>query len=107
MNKPYKKRGYLLPRGFKNLIDVVKPKVADEDVPSFRVFDLPPIVGQVAVPSVLTVGKLADMLSQKPSRIVKDVKKLFGYPVTARHLLRFSEIEQVLRLYGFRATQTS
>lgn len=107
MNKPDKKRGYLLPRGCKDLIDVVKPKVADKEVPSVRVFDLPPIVGQITVPSALAVGKLAEMLNQKPSRVVKDVWKLFGHPVTARHLLQFFEIEQVVRLYGFTATQTS
>jgi len=107
MNKPDKKRGYLLPRGCKNLIDVLKPKVTDEEVPSVRVFDLPPIVGQIKVPSVLTIGKLAAMLNQKPSRIVKDVWRLFGHPVTERHLLQFFEIEQVVRLYGFTTKQTS
>jgi len=88
-------------------MDVLKLKAEEEEVPPVRVFELPPLVGRIMVPSGLRVGDLANMLKQRPSRIAKDVLKLFGRSVTARHTLDFFEIEQVVRLYGFTATQTS
>src|SRR5215475_9741818 len=87
----YTKRHYLLPKGCKDLIDVInlhkaKPpfpwhttkslqtelETSLEDASSL----LPPITGEILVSQPITVGELAKLLSQKPFMIIADLMML-------------------------------
>ena len=94
-----KKRGYLLPKGCNDLIDVLKPKPKRGPEPVVRTIMLPPIVGELTLPAVMTVGGLANGLTQKPSRIIADIVKLFGSVVTAHNFVQLHEVSQEVRLY--------
>ena len=96
-----KKRGYLLPKGCKDLIDVLNPKVEPKQKSAVRTIPLPPIVGEMTLPDQMTVGELADALKQKPSRIIADFMRLFGKSVTMHQTVYPHDISQVIRLYGF------
>jgi len=98
-----KKRGYLLPKGSKDLIDVLKPKVAHPQQSSVRTICVPPIIGEMVVPVQMTVGQLADALKQKPSKIIADVEMLFDESVSKHAMLNPNHIMQLVRLYGYTA----
>jgi len=123
------KRGYLLPEGCKDLMDVLKlkPKQPLPYVPAHLIdllkrepqllkfkpeqplphnpAPLPPILGEIAVPMQTTVSKLAALLGQNPLQIVADVLQL-GFFVSTKQLLSFEIISSVARKYGFIAIKT-
>src|SRR6266481_3777332 len=99
MDHDFMKRGYLLPEGCKDLIDVLKLKpgfVAEDckdliDVSKLKpkVFKLKPkqqtpqqpaplpkIVGEIVITEQTSVSQLAALLGQKPFQIVADVMEL-------------------------------
>lgn len=125
------KRGFLLPKGCKDLIDVLKlrpqqraephPIVPPEELnlkPQVAKFEppqpppkqlsvpLPPIVGEIVVPWQTTVSKLAAILGQKPLQIIADVLQL-GFFVSAKDLLTYEIVSCVARKYGFIAIRTA
>jgi len=107
MKRDFSKRGYLLPKGCKDLVDVLKQKGGQSEVPSIRTLDLPPIIGELSLPPVMAVRELARCLNRRPSRIIADLRMLFGDTLSARHTIQFYQIQQVVRLYGFSAKLTS
>jgi hypothetical protein len=110
MEDDFMKRGYLLPEGCKDLIDVwkskgrkpVKPKLAAPATPA----SLPPITGEMMVPASMTVAELGAELTQTPYQIVADLMEL-GIFVTVKHQLDFESISKVLRKYGLVARRAA
>ena len=93
MNYDYSKRGYLLPEGCKDLIDVWKleaqKKALEQQQMPKPIAPLPPIagelvmiaplpltVGEVVIPDRTTLLQLAKLLNQKPFRIIADLMEL-------------------------------
>jgi hypothetical protein len=119
------KRGFLLPEGCKDLIDILKPKWPQLSAPYLTAFKpqlqkfkptqpsspkhplpLPPIVGEVIIPASTSTAQLAALLGQKPFTIIADVMQL-GFFVSANQLLDFEIISSVARKYGFIANRGS
>lgn len=98
------KRGYLLPEGCKDLIDVLKPKVQRGAPPMQPATpaSLPPIVGEMTVAAQMTVSELATALAQKPFRIIADLMEI-GVFANVKQELDFETISRVARKYGFTA----
>lgn len=99
-------RGYLLPEGCKDLIDVLKLNLSDRQPlwqsPVVSLVPLPPLKGELAVKERMTVSELAEVLGQKPYRILADVIEM-GVFVTLTQLIDFRVIARVVRKYGYTA----
>jgi len=120
------KRGYLLPPGCKDLIDVLNLKEKKQQAlitglpqlpPLPEAFEtamkplkptsvwkptsLPPVKGEIIVPAVTTVGKLAALLGQKPYLIIADLMMELGIFAMSTELLDFEAISKVARKHGF------
>ena len=80
MKRSNKRRDYLLPKGCKDLIDVLRKKQES----GVRTIMLPPVISELTVPDMMIVGELADALKQKPSKIIADFKKLSLRPVSTQ-----------------------
>jgi len=104
MENEYMKRGYLLPEGCKDLIDVLESKAPSKPVApkSSPLVPLPPITGEMTVPAHMTVAELAAALAQKPFRIIADLMEI-GVFAQVKQQLDFETISRVLRKYGFTA----
>jgi hypothetical protein len=123
MEHDFMSRGYLLPKGCKDLIDAMRLKSTflpqglepSFDIsklePQFFIFDpkhqsktpvLPPIVGELVVPNPTTVSQLASLLGQKPFQIIGDVMEL-GVFASINQALDFKTISSVARKYGYLA----
>ena|SRR5258708_36417078 len=101
MNDDFMNRGYLLPEGCKDLIDVPKyQQRAKLPAPA----PLPPITGEMAVGDRLTIHQLATLLKQTPYQIVADLME-FGVFARLEDQVEFGLITKVLRKYGFAATK--
>lgn len=121
MEHNYTKRGYLLPEGCKDLIDVLKrkqkpaqcllPLVPKQGAklpkgywrvvkPRKRPHPLPPVKGEIIVPDQTSVSQLAALLGRKPFMIVADLIEM-GVYASVWQLLDFETISRVARKYGF------
>ena len=118
------KRGYLLPPGCKDLIDVLNLKEKQQQAlltglphlpPLPKVFvtpwkptsvskpaSLPPAKGEIIIPPETTVGELAALLDQKAFRIIGDLLEI-GVFATVTEVIGFETISKVARKYGFTA----
>ena len=102
------KRGFLLPDGCKDLSDVPKSKpstvppgpLPKSQSPTVSLKPLPPIIGEIEVPELITVCQLADLLKQKPFKIMADLMEL-KVMVTVNYGISFDVIAKVARKYGF------
>ncbi len=108
MENEYMKRGYLLPEGCKDLIDVSKSKAQHKPMPTkpSPPTPLPPITGEMIVSAQMTVSELATARTQKPFKIIADLMEL-GIFVTVKHQLDFNTITRVVRKYGFTAKKAA
>ena len=61
---------------------------------------LPPISGELAVMDWMTVSELAELLKQKPSKIIEDFKQ-FGWDSNLNPKAPIELIACLIRLYGF------
>lgn len=107
MNYDYSKRGFLLPEGCKDLIDVLK--LADQSKQQQPVLPpplLPPIIGQMEVPDQIAVRELAALVNQKPFQIIADLMGL-GIFANVNQQLDFGTVSRVLRKYGYAAKRTA
>ncbi len=84
-------RGYLLPNGCKDLIDAIK--LQEKQQP-------PAIKGDLLVSEHSTPRELADLLGQKPFKIIADALDL-GIFATVNQSLGFEAISQIARKYGY------
>lgn len=106
MNFEHFERGYLLPKGCKDLIDVInllqpkqKPTLCLKlaSTPSGQ---KPPTDGNILVCEPITVRELALLLKQKPFKIIADLMEL-GFFATVNQCLGFEAVFQVARKYGY------
>lgn len=121
------KRGYLLPHGCKDLHDVLLlkqkhalsmfPHAPDSPValsastytslkPWKLAPALPPVTGEIVIPSHTTVKMLATLLGRKPHEIVADIMQL-GMLATPDNLLDFDTISRIARKYGLTAIRAA
>jgi hypothetical protein len=106
MENEFMSRGYLLPEGCKDLIDVLKLNLSEQQ-PLWQsavvpLAPLPPLKGELAVKERMTVSELAEVLGQIRYRIVADLIEM-GVFATLNHSLDFSVIARVVRKYGYTA----
>ena len=126
MEHDYMKRGYLLPEGCKDLIDVLKlkakfahhyfskpptplaqlPKTYEVIKPVKQPAALPPIKGEIVVPDQATVSQIATLLGQKPFVIIADLM-LIGVFAGVAQVLGFEAVSRVARKYGFIARKAA
>ena len=106
MNFEHFERGYLLPKGCKDLVDVInllqarpKPTVFLKAV-STPTNQEPPSNGDLLVSEPITVGQLASLLKQKPFKIIADLMQL-GFFATVTQCLGFEAVSQIARKYGY------
>jgi hypothetical protein len=120
MGPDYSKRDYLLPKGCKDLIDVLnlqelgilpvswpetRPKLGTVPVPwppgqpTILLHQLPV---ELLIPEGTTVGEFAAMLGQKPFKIIADLMQLGAFAI-GKQLVDFEAIRTVARKYGFEA----
>jgi hypothetical protein len=118
MENEYMKRGYLLPKGCKDLTDVVKPennpKFVWPSLPGKAAFyetaiiswkksdPLTPLMRQIFVSPHTTVKELAALLGQKPFTIICDLVQV-GTFASVDDLIDFKTVSVVARKYGFEA----
>jgi hypothetical protein len=94
----YSKRDYLLPKGCKDLIDLLRvPEPNEKELP----WPVPPQIGEIAVPERVTVKELARLLHQKPFKIVADLMQI-GVFATVDWALPLDAVSKVARMYGYR-----
>src|SRR5215472_9206323 len=122
MDYDFMKRGYLLPKGCKDLIDAMKLKASllpqgGENLLNLSKLKphafilhptpqlpplLPPVVGGIVIPEQTTVSQLAALLGQKPFQIITDILELGVFPLV-NQVLGFKIISNVARKYGYLA----
>ena len=104
-------RGYLLPKGCKDLIDVINLQAT----PPAKIFlkqgsalpNQPPAMkGELLVSEHTTVKELAALLGQKPFTIIADAMQ-FGIFVTVGQPLGFKAIFQIAAKYGYTAKRAA
>ena len=76
------------------------PKLAPNAKPPSN--DFPPLKGEILVSEKTTVAELAELLGQKPFRIVADLMEL-GVFANVKQTVDFELLCEVARKYGFRA----
>ncbi len=116
MENEYMKRGFLLPEGCKDLIDVLKLK--EKAVPWFlpklpivgptgtkplvKGEVLPPFQGEIVIPAHTTVAQLAVLLKKRPFVLIADLMQI-GIFATVSQVLDFETVAKLARKYGFLA----
>jgi hypothetical protein len=120
MNFEHFERGYLLPMGCKDLIDAInlRPKSDAIDLlalsqsktflkkVSWAPIQLPPIKGELVVSKRASVEELAELLGQKPFKIIADAM-LLGIFATVKQSLPFGTVQQIARKYGYIAKRAA
>lgn len=118
MNFEHFERGYLLPTGCKDLIDAINLQAKSDALdflprlhaktffkPSGAPSQLPPIKGELVVSKRASVEELAELLGQKPFKIIADAMNL-GIFATVKQSLPFGTIQQIARKYGYIAKRS-
>src|SRR5262245_16121799 len=115
------KRGFLLPDGCKDLIDVLKLKEHQEfgfgplqalpaqfNLPELppQPPTLPPVNGELIIKSPTTVQDLAAQLGQKPFKIIAELMGI-GIFASVSQVLSFKAISIIARQYGFIAKRAA
>jgi hypothetical protein len=98
MSPDFKKRDFLLPKGCKNLIDVIARR-------GFGTAQRPPAPGQpteLLVSAPVLVADLAALLGQDPPKIVAELMKMGVFATMDQHL-DFEAISKVVAHYGLTA----
>ncbi len=116
------KRGYLLPRGCKDLIDVLN--LNERQGPASGIFarlptmpvppkfpalepeSLPEIKVELVVQMPMTVRHLADQLGQVPFKIIADLMGI-GVFASVSQVLSFEAVSIIARQYGFIARKAN
>lgn len=118
MNYDYSKRGYLLPGGCKDLIDVQKLELKMFEQAWLELQEqrrpkptpLPPVIGEVVIAEHTTVSQLAAILNQKPLQIIADLVEI-GIIATGvgalDRKLNFGTSAKVARKHGYIAKRAA
>ena len=104
MSSDYSKRDYLLPKGCKDLIDVINLQKSQKQELKWQAGEsfnqLPPITGEILLPEGTSVAEFAALLGQKPFKIVADLMGL-GIFANVKQLVDFEAMRKVARKYGY------
>src|ERR1035441_7635392 len=102
----YSKRGYLLPKGCKDLIDVLNLQKSAKLQWPWQVAqpstELPPVAGAIVVREGISVGEFAALLGQKPFNIIADLMEL-GVFASLKQVVDFETMRRLARKYGYEA----
>ena len=98
MNDDYSKRGYLLPEGFKDLIDVFNLASKTQPEPAA----LPQVTQTVLVADPISVPELAVLVKRKPFQIIVDLMAFEIY-ADLNQELDFETASGLLKKYGILA----
>lgn len=106
MQNEFMQRGYLLPEGCKDLIDLLQPKACSpakppSDVPA----NLPPVIGEITIPAYTTVAELSQMIQVTKWQLISDLmaENIF---VTLHQLIPFEVASRLARKHGYLAKST-
>ena len=111
MSPDYSKRSYLLPKGCKDLIDVLKLDHGhhlESNLPPFWLPQVLPSVvqpvfkGELLVPEIISVKDFAAVLKCKPLTLIADLMGL-GIFAQLNQLLDFATTSKVARKHGYTA----
>ncbi len=104
MSSDYSKRDYLLPKGCKDLIDVINLQKSEKLAFPWQAGQssnqLPLITGEILVSEGTPVGEFAVLLGQKPFTIIADLMHL-GIFATVTQLVDFEVMRKIARKYGY------
>ena len=101
LNFEHFERGYLLPEGCKDLMDVIKLQGKAQKKILLKPGSEPPkIKGDLFVSDHTTVREIAASLAQKPFRIIADLMEL-GVFANVNQALDFEIISQIASKYGY------
>jgi hypothetical protein len=100
----FMKRGYLLPKGCKDLTDVWKLQHKQPSPQSDT--SLPSVGKEIVIPEQTTVGDLATFLHQKNFQIIADLMKL-GVFLTIHQIPDYEIITKVARMHGYIAKRAA
>jgi len=119
MNFEHFERGYLLPMGCKDLIDVINLQDKDDIIhllakPQTQILKIwsgalnlvPPVKGELVISERVSVEQLAELLGQKPFKIIADAMQL-GIFATVKQSLPFGTIQRIARNYGYIAKRVT
>ena len=95
-------RGYQLPPGCKDLIDVLKLEQRLAAVPPSKLEALPEFKGELSLPPTMSVRALAALIGVRPYRLIADLIGL-GVMVTLDHALEFDTLSKIAARHGYRA----
>lgn len=102
VNYDYRKRGYLLPKGCKDLIDAWKPKVQTEPTRKPTAYMPKQALSpgaEILIPNPVTPFHLAELLGLKPFVIIADLMTLNVFAAVNQSLDRLTA-GKVVRLHG-------
>ncbi len=102
----YRKRGYLLPEGCKDLIDAIKLQAATAGKAPLPPGQPGSRARELVVHEPISVRELAKLLGQAPFQIVGDLMQ-FGVFANVNQHLAFEVVAKVARKYGYRARKQS
>jgi len=103
LSPDYSQRGYLLPPGCKDLIDVLKLQApAAPRPPGAPPDEPPPLTGEILISEPASAGDLARLLGEKPFKIIADLMQL-GVFASVSQPLTFEITCQLARKYGYQA----
>jgi hypothetical protein len=97
MNHNDHERGWLLPEGCKDLMDVLRLREGGKEMP-----ELPPVVGEIELPDRIELCELARLVNQKPFQLIVDLTAL-GVFAQLDQPLDFSVAAKLARNYGYRS----
>ena len=119
MEHNYMSRGYLLPEGCKDLVDLLNLQLKQQLPKPYFLPKLPkpfpnpqakpinwkkppppPLPREITIASQISVSDLAILLGHKPFHIIADLMEL-GVFANVMHLLSFETASQIATKYGF------
>lgn len=118
-------RGYLLPEGCKDLIDVLNLHHKEQSLEPYFLPKLPKLfpglqakpdklkqpspqslTHEITVPAQITVSELAILLGQKPFKIIADLME-FGVFANVMDPLDFEVVSKIAMKYGFTVSKSA
>ncbi len=106
LNPDYSKRGYLLPEGCKDLIDVINLQKSTKRQSPWQAAplstELTRVAGDIVVREGISLGEFAALLGQKPFKIIADLMEMEVF-ASLQQVLGFETMRKVARKYGYDA----
>ena len=105
----YSKRDYLLPKGCKDLIDVINLQASYDEKAAWPVGQphgpSPAPKGDILLPDKMTLGEFAAIIGLKPFQIIADAMEM-GVFANVKMYLGFEQMAHIARKYGYTARRS-